>query len=210
MVRRILRYISPHPWGSLLAEARGDRSKLHRIIERLWGPGAESFGSPIAVSGVLWIPLALHSNGRIKTRLASHAKECVWFIHRQPPERRITHSSTNPVTIDISRLFAQHPRGEFVVLYDNRFALTFSVPRIPADLTIRIFAPESEAKVIVEPDTRWYAPRVVLRQCGKDDDVLAKFTGYGEEWEDALTVKAPSRDQAAWVEIQSIRTLNAL
>lgn len=213
MVRRILRYVSSHPWGSLLAEARGDRSKLQRIVKRLWGADVESSRGPVTVSGVLWVPLALRSNGRLKTRLG-HVGEPVWFIRRQRPEKRIATTSANSVTIDVSRFFAQHPREEFDVLYDNRFALTFSVPNMPedvhADVHARILAPGNQARVLVEPDTRWYAPRVVLRQADHADKVLAKFTGYAEQWEDALTVKAPLRDRSAWVEIRSIRTLNAL
>ena len=209
MVRRILRYISPHPFGSLLAEARGDRSKLQRIVERLWGSGAESSRSSIGVAGVLWVPSSLHPNGRLKTRL-SHAGEPVWFIQRQPPERRMVASPANPVTIDISQFFAAYPQEAFTVLYDNRFALTFSVPIMPEEFRARIFGSGSEVRVIVEPDTRWFAPRVVLREAGYADEVLAKFTGYAEQWEDALTAQAPPRVEPAWVEIRSIRTLNAL
>jgi tRNA(Ile)-lysidine synthase len=111
MILRILRYISPQPWGSARAQARRSRLRIDKIVERVWHPspltarGMRPFASG---SGVLWFPVlvdpsrnaanCLAVGGRIKRPNVDDilSNEAVfgrgivgWIASRQPP---LTHA----------------------------------------------------------------------------------------------------------------------
>ncbi|KAL1720084.1 PP-loop family-domain-containing protein, partial [Schizophyllum commune] len=67
LITRVLRYVSPHPWGTLQAEANRQTQSLERIRKALFGPDAttlprnssQALPSPVPFSAgadVLWTP----------------------------------------------------------------------------------------------------------------------------------------------------------
>ncbi|CAE6469395.1 unnamed protein product [Rhizoctonia solani] len=122
LVYRILRYVSPHPWGTPESEAHRRRTSAERIVQRVLQEQeeGEQVASFCAGAQVLWSPIWVRSNGSIRVRRAgeeSGGRMRAWLASRQPP------------TTSLERKV--HP-GEIV--WDNRFLVR--VPDGP-DLVVR-------------------------------------------------------------------------
>lgn len=148
IVRRILRYISPFPWGHPRAEAGGRSATLQRILASLCEDNAQNRTRKdvrtkfVAGAAVLWSPVIIASNGHIKHRedLNSGEKRC-WLASRQPPIRTLDYvnkdssrpsgisenAAADPLELDISYLLIGNClndiRGVVEVLYDCRFLI---------------------------------------------------------------------------------------
>ena len=59
LIRRCLRYASHGPWGSLWAEANGERDAYQRIIEQLWPDPQAERRQFAAGAGVTVIPVTI-------------------------------------------------------------------------------------------------------------------------------------------------------
>lgn len=159
MVLRILRYVSPLPWGSPRAEADRRTERLDRIITQIWGPlPAES--TSFTVGGqVLW---SYHPRG-IKRRF----RQPVWIASRLPPSRR---TPTSKLELDLTQyIMSQHQLDQ---LWDNRFRVRLRPHRLPAALfdLLRIHA----ARVCVAPHGKFCTPRLLWRE-QKDHQLCTTF-----------------------------------
>lgn len=155
IVRRVLRYVSPFPWGHPRAEAGGRSANLQRIVASLCEDNVQKRTQKdartkfVAGAAVLWSPVIVGSNGHIKYRegLNSGEKRC-WLASRQPPIRTLDYlnedssrqsgisenAAANPLELDISSLFAgnrlNHIRGVTEVLYDCRFLIRIDTHKL--------------------------------------------------------------------------------
>ncbi|CAG7852165.1 SubName: Full=Uncharacterized protein {ECO:0000313/EMBL:CCA72084.1} [Serendipita indica DSM 11827] len=142
VVSRILRYVSPHPWGSPQAEAGRDRAKLRRIADAIWPyrdeAEEETFwkanlaGTRRKFSGggfVLWHPTPWTSVTKVLSQgyvadtrgldsIIRYDEAFGWLAQRQP-----THKFC-PATVDITEKLES--REPFSVLWDCRWLLEFS------------------------------------------------------------------------------------
>ncbi|KAI9446309.1 PP-loop family-domain-containing protein, partial [Lactarius indigo] len=158
MVLRILRYISPHPWGSTRAQAKRQRERLQHIVERVWDPDPASearagFG---AGANVLWTPFRISRDGSLKRRQPQTGERFGWLASRAPPPRHCRTESDR----DVSALLAasgQHAE----VLHDNRFLVSFQLDWVPADDPIMASVQEGSGRVMLVLGGRWLWPEVI-------------------------------------------------
>ncbi|CAE6505083.1 unnamed protein product [Rhizoctonia solani] len=139
LVLRILRYVSPHPWGTPESEAHRRRTSIERIAQRVLHE-QEKQVSFCAGAQVLWSPVWVRPDGRIRTRRAgeeSCGRTKGWLASRQPP------------TTSLERKV--HP-GESIV-WDNRFFV-----RVP-----------DSPDLVVRPHGRFVLPQLVRSERVVDD-----------------------------------------
>ena len=212
VILRILRFVSPNPWGSPRAEGGRRRHSLARIASYIWGTRGLTFSSSLpnsftAGSRVLWTPVIVLPNGVIRPR----DQRCVpngklaWIAARQPPTRNHRHSVASslgsPCLVDVTHLFAE-PRGS-EVMFDCRFILRFRPP-FPAALTFPVNS--SSQQVLIISHGRYFLPRILLREANEPDIVLWELR---EDHVDPFGSMLVSR-AIEWVEVQQARVINAL
>ncbi|KAG9119371.1 hypothetical protein FRC07_005624 [Ceratobasidium sp. 392] len=145
LIHRILRYVSPHPWGSPESEA-GRRSKsVERIAQRVLHSNTESKAiQPFAAGAqVLWTPVAVRPDGTI--RRWAHGQEGAvqgWLASRQPPLAAAARALT--MEVEVSSTGTE-------VLWDNRFV-------------IRVHAQETKnglRRILIRPKGGLVLPEVI-------------------------------------------------
>ncbi|KAI9507362.1 hypothetical protein F5148DRAFT_1285277 [Russula earlei] len=164
MVLRILRYISPHPWGSTRAQAGRRTESLRRIIERVWDPSlaSETRSRFEAGANVLWTPLRICPDGRLRHERPTRGDRFGWLASRSPIHRSRP-SSDRDISTELSP-----PRRRAEVMYDNRFLVTFRLEDVPTGDPVMISIIEGSGKVILAAGGRWLWPQVVWRRKGED------------------------------------------
>ncbi|KAH9043081.1 PP-loop family-domain-containing protein [Lactarius pseudohatsudake] len=180
MVLRILRYISPHPWGSTRAQANRRRERLQHIIERVWDPdpvsGARAgFG---AGANVLWTPFRISQDGKLKHRQPRSGERFGWLASRALPPRHCWSESDR----DISALLTASSRQYAEVLHDNRFLVSFRLRGIPAGDPIMASVEEGSGRVLIVLGGRWLWPKVIWRREGQEDVTIAQITVPELDW----------------------------
>ncbi|KAH9950290.1 PP-loop family-domain-containing protein [Amylocystis lapponica] len=212
LVRRVLRYVSPRPWGSPQAEAGGRHKSLESIVRALWNttPTARTRTSFTNGGNVLWRPMVVGPNGRIKERKKVFDGETpAWLACRARPSFWSMRGEGNTVERDITRdLENLEPDNDNVIMYDCRFALAIRKEMLPDSIMDTVTGPNPTARIVIQPANKWYMPQVVWQQDGKEDEVLASF-----DWEDRIgpTAKPPSvQVDPSWVTMNFIRKLSSL
>lgn len=174
LVLRVLRYVSFYPWGSLRAEAHRRSASLSRIVDSLWclSPQRRSF---VGGGGVLWTPVTLTKGGYIKMEQKSVPQKVqdaslAWIASRQPPlAKSLTYldagARKGPLHVDLTHLI--HTRTgdaeKIELLWDCRFLLQINLNRLTAiKQQLQSSTSSQDYRLIVEPETRWYLPRVML------------------------------------------------
>ena len=173
---QILRFTSPHPWGSHAAEGFRKSDSLDRIIFAVFDNVSDSNSTGrtafSAGSHVLWTPVYVRPGGQIK-----HAKPISaadgwtegWLASRSPPYR--TTGGTLELECDITSLIVDKRTSAdpVEILYDNRFALTFHPRAIPGEVFERFCAsPSSEQRLLVTATKRYFLPRLTFRLSNGD------------------------------------------
>ena len=169
MVIRILRFVSPHPWGSHTAEAFRKYPSLDRIVASLFhnslGETSKKRFAFSAGSHVLWTPVYFNADGQLKhTKPGPGTDGCTegWLASRSPPYRS-TNGSPGP-DIDITSLILNKKSANQVeVLYDNRFILSLNLRTIPARIFNRLRTPPGEHRLMVTAMGKYFLPRLILQ-----------------------------------------------
>ncbi len=179
IVLRILRYISSHPWGSTRAQAGRRRERLQHIVQRVWDPDPASKTRARFEAGanVLWTPLRICQDGRLKHEQPRRGERFGWLASRAPPPR----ACKQDLDLDISAKMLP-PRQGAKVLYDNRFLITFRLEAVPSGDPIMASVIEGSGRVMLIPGGRWLWPRVVWRRQGEDDVVIAHISAPELDW----------------------------
>ena len=101
----------------------------------------------------------------------SNSHEVGWLASRQPPIKRFGADGSLPMEIDIGEMIcsglheASWDVSDLVeVLYDNRFMLTIRRSLIPKDVIAGVL--EGRSKLLVTSYSRYFLPRMVVRQQG--------------------------------------------
>ncbi len=175
IVLRILRYISPHPWGTTRAQAGRRHGSLLRIVQRVWDPDLASkartrFG---AGADVLWTPLRICQDGRLKYGQTRRGERFGWLASRAPPRQAFDR--------DISAELSP-PRRRAEVLYDNRFLITFRLEAIPPGDPVMTSVIEGSGRIVLVLGGRWLWPQVVWRRKNEGDVTVACITVPELDW----------------------------
>lgn len=178
-VLRILRYISPHPWGSTRAQAGRRRESLQRIVQRVWdpNPASETRARFEAGANVLWTPFRISRDGRLKHELPKRGERFGWLASRAPPPRHCKEDLDRDITAELLP-----PRRHAEVLCDNRFLVTFRLEAVPPDDPVMASVIEGSGRVMLVLGGRWLWPQVVWRREGKDDVVVAHISAPELVW----------------------------
>lgn len=185
IVRRILRFVSPFPWGSPKAEAGGRADSLKRIADAL--SNTNNMRKFTAGAGVLWTPIAISSDGKLLSLSKSGYRGKVgWLASRQPPIRRPNlgkgsgeqfDSEDSRMTVDITSELASALRrdpsnGLVEILYDCRFLLRIRPHLLP--LSVRTALTHTQGcgsdrrcaagKVFVVPHSQYFLPKLLFRR----------------------------------------------
>jgi tRNA(Ile)-lysidine synthase len=212
VILRILRFVSPNPWGSPHAEGGRRRNSLFRIASKIWGTRSLSSNSQTptsftAGSQVLWTPVIVLPNGTIRPRDQQSIPDCKlgWIATRQLPikisRRSEEPSSIPPCQVDITHIFAE-PRGT-EVMFDCRFILRFRPP-FPTVLTFPVNS--SSQQILIVSHGLYFLPRILFRRANEPDTVLWELReAYVNPFESMLV-----NGGVEWVEIQHARVFDAL
>ncbi|KAF9789896.1 hypothetical protein BJ322DRAFT_1208867 [Thelephora terrestris] len=176
IVIQILRFVSPHPWGSPRAEGSRKLASLDRIVSILFNHCSDKIsGKRIAFSAgshVLWTPVYIKPDGQVKREKPASSRGGWtegWIASRLPPYTCAIGSLG--LDIDITSLILnKRPSGNRVeVLYDNRFILSFDPHAIPEKVFERLRTPSGEHRLVVTATGKYFLPRLVLRSSNGDD-----------------------------------------
>ena len=177
-VLRVLRYVSPHPWGSTRAQAGRRHERLQRIVQRVWDPDPDSEARKRFEAGasVLWTPLRICGGGKLKYDRPKPGERFGWLASRSPLQR---HSKAG-FDRDIStELFPPRQRAE--VLYDNRFLVTFRLGAVRPDDPVMASIIRGSGRVMLVLGGTWLWPQVVWRE-GENDVVVAHISTPERRW----------------------------
>uniref|UniRef100_A0A8H8CNN8 tRNA(Ile)-lysidine synthetase n=1 Tax=Psilocybe cubensis TaxID=181762 RepID=A0A8H8CNN8_PSICU len=168
LLYRIVRYVSPEPWGSPKAELGRRKVGMLRLWEHLssYKQHLSRNNSSICVGSGVWWRLVTTVNGRLRSEVRNvDPSNLAWIALRQPPSRSIR--VPNYARFDITRTVldtrntwltqSKSPLSEMV--FDNRFLLQFSVDKMPTSLVKLL---EQGALLVVEPRGIWRIPEVKL------------------------------------------------
>ena len=169
MTIQVLRFVSPHPWGSHAAEGFRKRASLDRIVTSLFDDVSDTSKKRSTFSAgslVLWTPVYIGPSGQLKhTKPVSRTGGWSegWLASRSPPHRSTNGSSG--LEIDITSLILDNESftEPIEVLYDNRFVLSFDPQAIPDKVFERLRAPPVGHRLVVAPTKEYFLPRLIFR-----------------------------------------------
>lgn len=255
LIRRCLRYVSHGPWGSIWAEASGEREAFERIAQKLWpSPNSnpegdnESDGATViqgqddataatedesdsatatqdesdgatashderqnftAGAGVVATRVAIlpGKGDAIRLRPAKEGELKGWVFMREPHYRFQGGEPGTGGVLDVTDVVmnALRTRDKVTVLYDHRFAMTFTLDLLPRSLDEEFL--KRQARVLIEPDTKWALPRVILVGKKTTRRCIGKYLWHIHGWND--TCKRPVKFQR-WIAMDFIRSLDAI
>ncbi|QRW02120.1 hypothetical protein RhiLY_01117 [Ceratobasidium sp. AG-Ba] len=133
LIHRILRYASPHPWGSPESEAGRRSESIDRIAQHVFQPTG-NIRPFTAGAQVLWTPVAIRPDGSIRRRTDKLHQG--WLASRQPPPAMA------------KSVLAVEAKLGMELLWDNRFL-------------VRIPARENQCRVLIRPQGRLVLPEIV-------------------------------------------------
>ncbi|KAI0672856.1 PP-loop family-domain-containing protein [Trametes maxima] len=229
LVRRALRYTSYGPWGAIWAEAHGDHNVLRRVAMHLWsstsslsalktnGAGTsrpEDLRRTFSAgAGVIMYPVTIQEErGTIHWRNAAPGDDHEvpgWIFARTPPHEKAGALPEAYARLDVTdALLDAYAAGRrvYAALYDCRFAVRFYLDR----RTLEAFEDElraENARIVIEADTRWVLPQVVLRRKSGEDKCLAKFVWNRPGWKD---IRPKPLRQQGWIKMAFVRSLDAI
>lgn len=230
LVIRIMRYVSFQPWGASHAEAKRSSRSIQRIVDKVWtaNPDMDNISSFVSGGGVVWRPIVISFDSKGNERLKlpqkwSEMRMCPgdrfgWLASRQPPlykSKGVTGGLEDDLEVDLSPKISRTIKelhdgkrkasdGPLDILWDCRFLLRFDLAKIPQYIAVSLALGHSQLRV--EPNTRWYWPRIVWMRPGFQPDTLALIPLEQQDQEGVVPLANPS----AWIRIYWIRTLEAI
>jgi tRNA(Ile)-lysidine synthase len=184
MILRILRYISPHPWGSTRAQAGRRRESLERIVQRVWNPDPTCHSRLRFEAGghVLWTPFRICVDGRLRHEppRPRPGERFGWLASRSPLLRDDQFSFDRDVGAEVVRASGKNERVE--MLQDNRFLVSFRLDAIPTGDPVMASLEEGSGRLMLVLQGRWLWPQVVWRREGEEDVVLARISAPELDW----------------------------
>ncbi|KAK7693975.1 hypothetical protein QCA50_003550 [Cerrena zonata] len=206
LTRRLIRYLSPYPWGHLAAEVKGRRIAYEQLVEKVWaGAKDDPYHSWSFGSYVLWSPVTITSKGFVRYRRPDPGERMAWFLSREPPrsqEQRGQKERMNPLVLDVTPTLKSQLKQERVarILYDCRFLITFHLNRMPKWLQEEFDDQTKEPRIIIRNSSKFFLPQVILKRTGFDDLVLLTA-----KWDD----RQPGFQSFLWACAERVRWIDA-
>jgi tRNA(Ile)-lysidine synthase len=179
VVLRVLRYVSPQPWGSPAAEAGRSSESLQRIAEAFWGkigkdqPKTKKSSILRFTAGghVLWSKVVILPNGRpVSRKPYTKGEDVGWLATRLPPSAQEGNSSLNVDITHRLRDAAENNQSQVQILWDCRFLIEFDVREM-----LGAIAPKGDMRMHIVPQERWFSP--ALRVFGEGIDQTKSLVG---------------------------------
>lgn len=198
VILRVLRYVSPRPWGAPGSEAMRRSTSLRLISNQLWNSTLEPKRTFCAGSEVVWRPVFLKADGsmRLFDERRNPRERLAWLASRQPPIKRT--GALSPCVRDISDLLSQDAESE--LLWDNRYVLTARPRLLPTEI---LESCSSGGSVMIVPRGRWLLPKVHWLPAKQEAVVLGGVGLRVGEVSDRFS-------RYAWFNLQWIRSLEAI
>ncbi|KAF5315906.1 hypothetical protein D9611_004858 [Ephemerocybe angulata] len=203
LVLRILRYVSPNPWGSLKAQAKRRSARLEELARCLTTPMSTS-SKPFSMSSqVLWKPVLKRPKvvkGKSKGKVPAG-----WIASRQPPDLQNAWSVadrdiTEPLLQALEARASEGDGGALDILFDCRFRIRIHLDAIPQAVIDALAA--GITNLSIRCDKELYYPSVVLRT-PKNEVVLNPADNPTPKFPEGIAIAKP----VDWVSIEFIRTL---
>ena len=158
LVLRILRYVSPLPWGSPTAEAGRRTKSLDRIAAYLWGTKTLQTKPFTAGGQVLWSPVIVNSANEIRFSTMNGNKDYrpAWLASRLPPFRGQLGMLAMDISNDLRSNLAQR---QVRFLWDNRFLVTCRMEDLDERMVYDLMA--GITSVWIKPLNRYFEPVMV-------------------------------------------------
>ncbi|KAG7448250.1 adenine nucleotide alpha hydrolases-like protein [Guyanagaster necrorhizus] len=211
VVLRILRYVSPHPWGSLRSTSMRRMRTLELILAKLKSDPYVTRNF-VAGSGVKWTSVIFSPHG-IKELPKMSKREpgqlVGWTASRQPPtQKELDFIEPNPLYYDVTAsLQKAFNSGDpsWTLLYDCRFAVRFDITTMPSSIIEPLRFPDTQIVVVPTP---LFHPRVVFKRADADEEVLHSLVTLDERTKlpgHEHPVPPPTAIVSSWISIQWIR-----
>jgi tRNA(Ile)-lysidine synthase len=162
---RILRYVSPLPWGSPRAEAGRRTERLDRIRSEIWASTPLKAFSLTVGGQVLW--------SYYPKRRCSHHDGPVWMASRLPPARGV---STERLEIDLTDIILNNRNLD--ELWDSRFRIKFCSLDAPDNMIASLR--KSEGALCIVPHGKFCIPRLTWKEWD-GSKARSRFVGEGTE-----------------------------
>jgi len=176
IILRILRYVSPLPWGSPQAEAGRRTKKLDTIRNRIWISSPESPRSFTGGGQVLWSFLP---------KIAGRKEHSpVWIASRLPHRRK------DSLEVCLNEAFLRGQQTE--MLWDGRFRITFRPSLLNANWAKKILQGRTWLTII--PKGIYSTPALLLR----DDEGGLNFGPLHLIQADSAGHTVPEAFQVEW------------
>jgi tRNA(Ile)-lysidine synthase len=209
IILRILRYASPHPWGSLRAESNRRSASLDLIARHVWDDGSEDMPRKrfSAGSEVVWTPVVIKSDGTTRiddgTQPRAEVTARGWLASRQKPNRpQNGESPLGAHSVDLTSLFhsiqESQSREAHSLLFDCRFLIRLKPWLLPIGVRRKICGAGGTVRIV--PNGPWFLPMVISHIPGEGDTVL--FDGTPGERREEPGLK--------WIKVQFCRSLEAI
>ncbi|RXW18977.1 hypothetical protein EST38_g6873 [Candolleomyces aberdarensis] len=216
LVLRVLRYVSPKPWGSLQAQGKRRMHRLDELVSRLQNPITRTTPPFAMGSEVLWKPVI--SRARKLKNLAESAPRpldvIAWLACRQPPDAQTAHATADvDLTESLLGAFAARKSGSgpkhFESMYDCRFLIRMDLDALPEELISNLSAFKS--RIILNCESTWFYPRVSLQTEDRMQLLHDEITPSSELSSQKRTTWKPKGQGTTaavdWINITFIRTL---
>jgi hypothetical protein len=140
-------------------------------------PAAETRARFEAGASVLWTPLRIGRDGKLRYEQPRPDERFGWLASRAPPPRRHKYDFDRDISTELLP-----PRQRAEVLYDNRFLVTFRLETVPPGDPVMASVTEGSGRVMIIAGGRWLWPQVVWRREGEDDVVVARISAPELDW----------------------------
>lgn len=234
LVLRVLRYVSPYPWGSMNADAGRRKVSISRMTEQLWERVNENIEiRPFtAGGGVLWSPVIMRGESfRIWPPVDNvqllEDETLGWIASRLPPLHRdkikllgipnTLEIDATKTMVDAYQEWRNGGPSTISILYDSRFLLKFELDKMPQKIiSCFIDNPANKNRLMLLPRTRWFLPEIIIeRNCipetlhnrvSKEPTTRGFLVPRMRHCKDGLTGGIDS----GWINAQWVRPLTAL
>jgi len=175
IVFRILRYVSPHPWGSPLAEAKRQTFVIDKIVNKLWAEDRES--SSFTYGGMVqWTPVEVSRTEKAligKHRSTSSANSILsWIARRQKPSRHVLDDALRVNISDkIRAALKSEENGIVEILYDCRFLVRVRSNLLSAECQESLAIGASSISVV--PSGPWLLPSLVQEDSSVRETIVS-------------------------------------
>ncbi|KZV96185.1 adenine nucleotide alpha hydrolases-like protein [Exidia glandulosa HHB12029] len=175
IIYRILRFVSPFPWGSVASQAHRKTEAADALVELLWPTLAAPLPSAPVTRGALvqWSPVVIRRDGQIKLATnknfpAKSGDRRGWLASRQPAYVIPGTEEGSDGVLDITQAVAESlwagGNQHVETLFDCRFLVRICVDALPAQCQANIRT--GEGTIGIRPSGAHWYPTLVWRPTG--------------------------------------------